>query len=74
MKTLLSSAALAALVALPAHAQSARTTTTVAATSVAAQLAPYPRDVVIREGKYIGQDPDPNVRLDLLRDYAPMNQ
>lgn len=26
--------------------------------------------VVIREGRVIGQDPDPNVRLQILRDYG----
>jgi hypothetical protein len=68
MKVFLSVAALAVLVAMPAHAKTARAT--------GAQYSPntvVPWDAVIDEGKVIGQDPDANVRRELRRDYPSIN-
>lgn len=64
MKALLSAAVLAVLVAVPAHAKTS------------ADFLPdtfVPWDSVIEEGQIIGQDPDPNVRLELRRDYPSIN-
>ncbi len=77
MKTLVIAAALAAVVATPALAQTAQR-------RAAPQLYPseYDRTVgrteqpraatgnsVYDNNQYLGADPDPNVRLDLRRDY-----
>ena len=77
MKTLVIAAALAAVVASPALAQTAQR-------RAAPQLYPseYDRTVgrteqpraatgnsVYDNNQYLGADPDPNVRLDLRRDY-----
>jgi hypothetical protein len=32
-----------------------------------------PWDAVVEDGKVIGQDPDPNVRLELRRDYYSLD-
>jgi hypothetical protein len=56
MKTLISTLAFATLlIAGPAFAQSA--------------IAPSPNDLTMG-GKSIGQDPDPNVRLQMRRDFG----
>jgi hypothetical protein len=56
MKLLISAVAVATLVALPAFAQTPRERTS--------------PNAVIFNGKVIGQDPDPAVRSELLRDYG----
>ena len=68
MKMLVAAAALAALVGSSAFAQAASYYP-----AESAQAASVPRDAVIEEGKIIGQDPDPNVRLELRRDYESIN-
>jgi hypothetical protein len=68
MKILLAAAALAALVTSPAFAQTARQYP-----AESAWAASVPSDAVIDEGMIIGQDPDPNVRLELRRDYESIN-
>ena len=35
--------------------------------------AASPHDVFSLDGRYVGRDPDPNVRLQLLRDYESWN-
>jgi hypothetical protein len=77
MKTLVIAAALAAVVASPALAQTAQRRAT-------PQMYPSQYDqtvgrteqprstngnVVYDNNQYLGADPDPNVRLDLRRDY-----
>jgi hypothetical protein len=74
MKTLLRAVALAALVALPAHAKTVRATGAQSSpVPEVAAVAGVPWDAVIDEGRVIGQDPDPAVRLDILRDHAITN-
>ena len=68
MKTLLAAAAVAALIVSPAVAQTARQHP-----AISAQATSVPRGAVIEEGKIVGQDPDPNVRLELRRDYYFVN-
>jgi hypothetical protein len=74
MKKLVTAVVLAALVATPAFAAKKRHTISQQA---AAAQAYAPGDqyvtagisyVVISNGRVVGQDPDPNVRLNLLRD------
>ena len=67
MRKLVTAAALAAIVATPAFAQTARTFP-----AHPGAIAAVPWDAVVVEGKVVGQDPDANVRLDLRRDaYGP---
>jgi len=63
MRKLVTAAALAAIVATPAFAQTARTFPV-----RPGAIATVPWDAVVVEGKVVGQDPDANVRLDLRRD------
>jgi hypothetical protein len=58
MKTLITTLALASLVAAPAFAHRA---------------TQFSGDKVTFAGKYLGQDPDPNVRSTLLRDAGSEN-
>jgi hypothetical protein len=67
MKAFAAAAALAAVVASPAFAQAPRHF------HLAAQSAALPWDAVVEDGKVIGQDPDPNVRLELRRDYYSLD-
>ena len=80
MKTMILSVALAALVASPALAQATRPYRQLPAYT-SPQLVPNGNghdaygytpygggSGVVRSGRYIGQDPDPNVRLQLKRD------
>jgi hypothetical protein len=71
MKTVATALALAALVATPALAApkhlSHRTAIESAAGPAYAYQA-YDPDVVIVDGRYIGRDPDANVRLALIRE------
>ena len=79
MKKTVLSAALAMLLALPAFAQSysgGYGTGTPRASShkhrgVRAEgISPADPDVVYENGQYVGRDPDPNVRLELRRDWT----
>jgi hypothetical protein len=67
MKAFAAAAALAAVVASPAFAQAPRHF------HLATQSAALPWDAVVQDGKVIGQDPDPNVRLELRRDYYSLD-
>jgi len=71
MKTVATALALAALAATPALAApkhfSHRTAVESDTGSVYAYQA-YDADVVIVDGRYIGRDPDANVRLALIRE------
>lgn len=88
MKKTLLSAALVALLASPAVAQTAYGSAKVPAPQQRAlsgsvdpasafsafAYVPGPADrgiAVFERGQYRGQDPDPNIRLDLRRDLAP---
>ena len=68
MKKLITVMGLLATLASPAmanvHADSQ------AARAAHAQAATASSDVVIVDGKVVGQDPDPNVRLELRRDHV----
>jgi len=71
MKKLLSAVVLAMLVASPAFAKERRAISPQAAAAQAyAPTSPYNVDsyTVIVNGQIVGRDPDPNVRLMLMRD------
>jgi hypothetical protein len=77
MKKMLFGVSMAALIASPALAQTTRQHSSAAnhrAVQEEQWLAGQPMqnayapDVVIEGGKIVGQDPDPNVRLELRRD------
>jgi hypothetical protein len=68
MKTLVAAAAVAALIVSTAVAQTAHEHP-----AISAQATSVPWDAVVEEGKIVGQDPDPNVRLELRRDYDSVN-
>jgi hypothetical protein len=68
MKTLVAAAALAAVIASPAFAQTARYHR-----ADSGQSASAPWDAVIEDNQVVGQDPDANVRLELRRDYESIN-
>jgi hypothetical protein len=67
MKKLLTAVAFAALVATPALAKTHHMTAPASADSYAFASGP---DAVIVNGEVIGADPDPNVRLQIERDYG----
>ena len=69
MKKLVTALGLLAVLASPVLAQS-RAVASRDARAAYAQSAAVPSDVVVDHGKVIGQDPDPNVRLELLRDHV----
>jgi hypothetical protein len=69
MKKLVTALGLLAVLASPVLAQS-RPVAHRDARAAYAQSAAVPSDVVVDNGKVIGQDPDPNVRLELLRDHV----
>jgi hypothetical protein len=64
MKTLVAAVAVAALIASPAVAHTARDHPVESGLA-----ASVPWDAVIEESRIVGRDPDPNVRLELRRDY-----
>jgi hypothetical protein len=77
MKKLVVGAALAALIATPAFAASARHQTRAASDNARAAFAQDIGgvDVLVRDpatvivnGRYIGRDPDPRIRFELMRD------
>ena len=78
MKTLLAAAALAAIIASPALAQTGTRRVQAAEHPsqfdqplgrVAAQPRSGQSNPVYENNRYLGADPDPNVRLDLRRDF-----
>jgi|RhiMetdeSRZDD1v2_1073273.scaffolds.fasta_scaffold41787_5 hypothetical protein len=69
MKTLVAAVAVAAFIVSPAVAHSAREHP-----AESGPAASVPWDAVIEEGRIVGQDPDPNVRLELRRDYDSINR
>jgi len=69
MKTLVAAVAVATFIVSPALAHTARHHPV--ESSLAASV---PWDTVIEEGRIVGQDPDPNVRLELRRDYDSINR
>jgi len=69
MKTLVAAVAVAAFIVSPAVAHSARDHRV-----ESGPAASVPWDAVIEEGRIVGQDPDPNVRLELRRDYDSINR
>ena len=79
MKTLLAAAALAAIIASPAFAQTGTAARPGGRASLAVRPAGRPRrgsaalgvqgNPVYDNNHYLGADPDPNVRLDLRRDF-----
>ena len=81
MKTLLATAALVTLIASPVFAQTTPRQTTVRPNSQATQAQQFGRtesgqrhsanpanDVYDASGRYVGSDPDPRIRQDLMRD------
>jgi len=69
MKKLVTALGLLAVLASPVLAQS-RPVAHRDVRAPYAQSAAVPSDIVVDNGKVIGQDPDPNVRLELLRDHV----
>ena len=74
MKRILTAAGLAVVIASPAFAQSTppRATKPPVISSQVGQGWATPRSPydVVEDGIYVGTDPDPNVRLELRRDYT----
>ena len=80
MKTLVATVALAAVIASPAFAQTATRRAPAVQQYPSQYDQPYGRaegtprasnqaNSVYENGQYLGADPDPNVRLELRRDY-----
>lgn len=66
MKKLIMTLALSAIAAAPAFAATHAKKTDSARTAYASAV--YPTAVIV-DGKVVGADPDPNIRLQLLRDH-----
>jgi hypothetical protein len=72
MKSLLASVALVAIAGSPAFAQSLQRNTVAPGSFGSPQsgMVQYAPGAVFEGGQYLGSDPDPQIRLDLLRQGA----